>query len=322
MIVDNVEIIQANLPVGKTLTWDKVKMFVGDAEDDLKKVIGKTFYDEIDADSSTGTPMEELKKKLQSSISYYAYWLGFEIMNATFSNQGIHRIESEQGGKKALFQRQEENLKLTFKRTGQNKLDGALEYMEDNKISFPTWVASPEYTLLRLFFINSTSVFSSLYFINNSRLVFLKLRSYQTMAEDFDIISLIGRAFFDELKTQIKTDALTPENAKFVNLLQKAVAPLTIYHGAYSLLVNMTELGVIKIEDDATAPNFRKKTQTEYWDKIISDAKKTGDNYIKTCAGFLKENITDYPTYADSDAYDESISLYDGVQGTDKILVI
>jgi len=322
MIVKDKETLEKYLPVGKVLTFDKIKMFVSDAEDELQKIIGKAFYDEIEAYDSTGTPMEKLKVKLQSSISYYAYWLGFEIMNANFSNQGIHRIENEQSGKKALFQRQEENLKTTFKRTGQNKLDKALEFLEINKATFPTWTGSSEYTLSRKNFINTTEIFNSIFFINNSRLVFLKIRPWQTPAEDFDIISLIGRAYFDELKTQIATDSLTPANALVVTRIQKAVAHLTIYHGGYNLLANMTELGVVKIEDDTVMGNFRKQTQTEYWDKIIETAKKTGANYIKTAAAFLKENISDYPTYANSDAYDESISLYAGVDSTEKIVII
>lgn len=323
MIVKDIATLEKFLPVGKSLTFDKIQIFISDAEDELQKIIGKAFYDEIEAYAGAETTVQGvLKKYLQSSISYTAYWLGFEIMNANFSNQGVHRIENENSGKKALFQRQEENLKATFKRTGHNKLDKALEYLEKNKASFPTWTGSPEYTLSRRNFINSTEVFNSIFFINNSRLVFLKLRPWQTKAEDFDVIALIGSAYFDELKTQIAADNLTPVNALFVARIQKAVAHLTIFHGGYNLLLNMTDLGVVKIEDDSVTGNFRKQTQTEYYDKILEQAKKTGDSYIKSAAAFLKENITDYPTYANSDAYDEDISLYDGINGTEKIVII
>jgi len=325
MLVDTINIIKEYLPVGDTFTYEKIKTFVSGAESELAKVIGKTFYDQLDAHVPTTPPgiTDLLIDKFQDSICYTAYYLGFDIINANFSNQGIHRIEDEAKGKRALFQRQEVELKNTFKRTGYNKLDDALAFLEENKSSFSTWTSSPEYTMNRSHFINTTSDFHSYFNINNSRLVFLKLRPYQTFAEDFDVIAAIGRDYFDELKTQIAADTLTAANITFVNRLKKAVAQLTIYHGGYSLLSDMNEFGLYTVEHASNTDNFVKQTQLKelFFDKIISAAKINGDAYLNACKKFLKENIADYPTYANSDAYDADATT-DRPTGTNKIVII
>ncbi len=323
MIVSDKSILELWLPVGKSLTFDKISPFVTEAENELAKVIGETFYNELEANDDTDPIIIRLIEKLQDSISFTAYYLGFDIINASFTNQGIHRIESENDGKKALFQRQEIELKNTFKRRGQNKLDDALLYLEKNKASFATWTASPEYTLLRANFINSTDDFQKHFNINNSRLVFLKIRGYQTLVEDFDVISEIGREYFDELKTEIASDTLTAANSIFLARLQKAVAHLTIYHGGYNLMYDMNEFGLYKVEAATGNDNYMKLTQLQesMFDKIVARAKTNGDSYLKACKSFLKENIADYPTYAASDAYDADGDNY-RPSGTDKFIMI
>ncbi len=260
---------------------------------------------------------------MQEPITYLAFHFGFDILNTVFSNQGFHRIESEESGKKSLFQRQEENLKLGFKHQGYNRLDICLKFLELSKADFPTWTASEAYTLMLRNFVNSTNDFTKIYNINGSRLVFLKLRNHQTIAEDFDILPLIGREFFDELKTQILADSLTAANDKFLSLLEKAVAFRTIYRGGVELLAELNEFGLYQKQIVDNARNFKTATAAEQdlYESLFGRAKSMGSAYLKTCENFLKANIADYPTYADSSAYDDSGSVYD-LEGTDKIGII
>ncbi|MDF1546416.1 MAG: hypothetical protein P1P88_01250, partial [Bacteroidales bacterium] len=220
MILSDIAKVKEFLPVNKTLEFEKLQPFVADAERIVEETISTEFYEEMVSYLANPVPIkpyfDKVVLKLQDGISFLAFHLGFDILNTVFSNQGFHRIETEDGSKKALFQRQEENLKRTFKVQGYNKLDLALEYLEKNKAEFSTWTNSDAYTLMKSNFINSTREFSSIYNINNSRLVFQKLRNAQNLAEDFDIIPLIGRDLYDEIKTQIATDNLDEANQKFL----------------------------------------------------------------------------------------------------------
>ena len=326
MLINDINKVKEFLPVNKSLEFDKLKPFVVDAERMVSEIIDGDFYNDLvvydsDPDHEVNDYFDKLIVKLQDSISFLAFHLGFDIMNTVFSNQGMHRIENDESGKKALFSRQEENLKRGFKLLGYNKLDLAFEYMEKNKAQFPTWVASDAYTLSRQHFINSTREFSAIYNINNSRLVFMKVKSAQTLVEDFDIKPLIGIDYYDELKEQVATDSLSDANKAFMIYLQKAVAYQTIFRTGPGLIIELNEFGMYQTEFETNLNNVKKEGAVAFSiaSAIIDIAGITGNSYLKSCESFLKKNIDDYPLYANSDAYDDS---GDVIEGTDKIVVI
>lgn len=327
MLIENILKIKEFIPVNNSLEFQKLNPFVAEAEDIVADLIGRTFYDELDEHQKTPAEpnlyFDAVIKKLQDSISFLTFDLGFDVLNTVFSNTGFHRVETEDGSKKPLFQRQEENLRNTFKFRGYNKLDKALEYLELNKEQFATWTASEEYTLLKRNFINSTKEFSNIYNINNSRIVFLKLRNAQVLVEDFDIKPLIGFEFYDELKTQVVGGTLTDVNRAFVAELQKAVAYRAIYHGGFSLIAELNEMGFYQKELDINVNNVRKETAVSesLANGILAKAEQTGKAYLKSCESFLKKNIADYPLYAASTAYDQTGSVYQ-LNSTSKIGVI
>jgi hypothetical protein len=323
-------ILKEILPVSKSLTENKIGGYIADAEKIVAKTISQQFFDELSAYVPPALPalpdplITKAISLLNESSAYLAFYLGFDIMNAHFSDQGIHRIENEQSGKRSLFQRQEIELKNTFKRTGFNKLDEALEFLEKNKTNFPTWTASEEYTLSRENFINSAKDFNKIFNINSSRLVFLKLRPAQTLAEDLDIEPLIGMEFFAELKAQIAADSVSAANLTFLPYLQKAVVHSSIYRGGYELLADLNEYGMFQVEQDAANGNqlTQKQLRDSIFEKIIDRSKHNARAYISACEQFLRYYILDYPTYANSSAYNADASLYTGIKGTDKIIMM
>ncbi len=325
MLINDINRVKEILPVNVSFEFQKLKPFVFDAERIIEETIGSEFYNELDTHYNTDpfTPdaaKDNIITLLQEPITYLAFYLGFDILNTVFSNQGFHRIENEESGKKTLFQRQEENLRQTFKSQGYNRLDICLKFLEDNKTDYPTWTASEAYTLMKSNFINSTKEYNEIYNINNSRLVFLKLRNIQKVVEDFDIIPLIGRAMFDELKQQIKADSLTPVNLKLVELIKKAVAHRTIFRGGVELLTELNEYGLYKNQIKDNIRNFKTKdiAEEEIYLKIFKKAEETGQAYLKSVESFMKTNITDYPLFENSTAFDDTRSIYN-IQGTDKI---
>jgi hypothetical protein len=332
MLLRDIAQIKEFIPVNNSLDFVKVQPFVQDAERIVEDVIGSALYNELDtyvnSHLETEPPtvnayFDSVINKLCNSISFLAFHLGYDVLNTVFSNTGFHRVETEDGSKKALFQRQEESLKRTFKLQGYNKLDLALEYLEKNKAEFDTWTASDAYTLMKSNFINSTKEFSSIYNINNSRLVFLKLRNAQVVAEDFDIKTMIGADYFEELKAQILADNLSDANEVFVIYLKKAVAYRTIFRGGLSLIAELNELGLYKNEIASSTDNIIKETAVseQLATRILEDAEQKGMAYLRSCESFLKKNIADYPLYAASDAYDETGTVYN-LSSTTKIGVI
>jgi len=337
MIVRTIDHIKEYIPANMSLEYDKIKTFVADAERIIKETISEAFYDVIDTYITSIIPTEppanpapeintyldKLIGLLRDSITYMTFNLGFDILNTVLSNQGFHRVENETSGKKALFQRQEENLRKTFRQQGWNKLDLALAYMEANKAEFATWTASEEYTLTKDHFINSTKEFNQIYNINNNRLVFMKIRNFQTLAEDFDIMPLIGYAYFAELKAQILAGNLSNANAAFLPYLKKAVAYNTIKRGGIELLTELNEYGIYEKQIESIEQNFKteKLARESFFNQLIENAKENGKSYLVSCESFLKKNIANYATYAASPAYNSEGSSF-VLKGTDKIGII
>jgi hypothetical protein len=322
-----------------SLEYDKIKTFIADAERIVKETISEAFYDEIDAyitsliptdppaeppaEPETDAYLDKLIGLLRDSITYMTFNIGFDILNTVFSNQGFHRVEVEASGKKALFQRQEENLRKTFRQQGWNKLDLALAYMETNKDEFATWTASEEYTLTKDHFINSTKEFNQIYNINNNRLVFMKLRNFQTLVEDFDIAPLIGIDYCSELKAQILADNLSNANKAFLTYLKKAVVFCTIGRGGIELITILNEYGIYETQIESIEQNFKTEStvRESFFNKLIESAVILGKSYLMTCETFLKKNIANYATYAASPAYNSEGSSF-VLKGTDKIGII
>jgi len=335
MLLRDVTMIKEFVPVNASLEYQKLSPFVSDAEKIIIELISEEFYDELDAYVDSLEPQDPpaepthnayydaLLILLRHSISFISFHFGFDMLNTVFSNQGFHRIENADGSKKALFQRQEENLKRTFKVQGYNKLELALAYMENNKEEFATWVASDAYTITKSYFINSSNEFSDIYNISNSRLVFLKLKNAQVLAEDFDIKPLIGIDYYDSLKAQILSGTISDEDAMFLIILKKAVAYCSIARGGYSLIAELNEFGFYQFMSESNELNFRIESAAseKMIGSILAYAEKIGKSYLRSCESFLKKNITDYPLYANSTAYDDTYSVYD-LKGTDKIGII
>jgi hypothetical protein len=323
MIVRDIEIIRVNIPVSKSLTLARIQPFVNTAEDVIKRTIGAAQYALLDAyeRDDTNAYYDAVLKFIDASVCNLAYFVGFDMLNAIFSDQGIHRIETEAGDKKALFQRQELNIKDTLKITAYRNIDFALAYMETSPMAFAEWVDSPEYTLSKRNFINSTDEFQKYFDINESRILFSKLRLYQQYAEDFDIIAGIGSAYYNELKSQISAGTLSPENAAFLPYLQKAVANLSIGYAGQKFNFMLDDMGFRNTEHSNNTDNMReRKGDVDVTNSITMQTMELGKRYLNTSISFLKNNLTDYPTYANSDAY--SSESLDRTSGTEKIIMI
>lgn len=336
MLLRDISIIKEFIPVNASLEYQKLKPFATDAERIIENTIGTEFYSELDnyldlsgegdwddpvppAEGITAENADKIIALLQDSISYLTFDFGFDVLNTVFSNQGFHRIENEDGSKKSLFQRQEENLRQTFKQQGYNKLEYALAFLETNKDDYVTWADSDAYTMQLCNFINSATEFSKIYNINSNRLVFQKLRSIQNMVEDFDIKPLLGGSLFDEIKTQIAAGTLTNPNNILLGFIKKAVAFRCFFRGGFDLAMEISELGFFQVQyPGGNTDNIKSKTMSaEMINKLTDNAEKNGQAYMRTLESYLQNNAATYPLYTPSEAR----SIF-ALSGTDKIGII
>jgi hypothetical protein len=315
MLVRSIDTIKEYMPASAALDFNRISPILPDAEQRVIDAIGLPLYLALDSYLSAlpfvpNPKYNAVIKLLQSAISWIVLDIGFDILNSHLSNQGFHRIENEQG-KKPMFQRQELEMRATFRTGGANRIDMALAYLEANASDFAIWTASDAYTAMRDNYVWTTQQFQSILNINNSRLVFLRLRQTMQLVTDLHIRPLIGSALQEEILSQIAANNLSPANAALLPYLQKALAHKTMDFGSIELMANIEETGIYILANASNMQNTSKKdpAREEVLASYMRRAAMNAKSYLKGLETYLLRNADTYPLYRDSEAYDRDGSM-------------
>jgi len=307
---ENFEEIKSFLPVSVSSDFESILPYIESAESEfIQPMLGIALYANLLAyyanNDVTGewigsnkAKWGELLKKVQRSIINLAYWMGFDMLNASFDASGFHREESE--SRKSLFKSQEEALRSGFRNNGFNALDKVLAYLDENLTVFPDFKTSQSYTVRKSSFVPDTISFNKIYFIDNSRLIFLKFQRFIDQAEDFEIQSLLGTSLYTRIKAEMIKD--TP-NADIVALnayIQKVVVYLAVSNGLTELGVNITDRSIFLESQAATTDNtqVRQPVPDPVLMQMIKAAKVAAEKYTSLLKSFLAAYPLKYPEYS------------------------
>lgn len=308
MLFNTINEIQEYIAIGVGTDFNKLKPHIANAETAyMRPLLGsdlfdelQEFYDDMPSDnlSEVQEATKELIGKVQKSLIHLAYWMGFQVLNSTISDSGFKRTESEK--QKSLFHYQEDELKDYFKNAGFNAMDEVLEYIETNITHFNEFKLSTNWTVLKSAFIPTTKVFESIIYINNSRLTFLRLKSYSTLVEDMEIRPILGTAIFDEVKTEMVKDAPAPKVLALLNYIRKPIAYLSTAMLMEESGADLTEKGLYFESTSATTVSGKNKQPADA-DRIAMLAAKNrnrGNNYLDQLKSYLASNASEWPTYS------------------------
>ncbi|HCY41769.1 MAG TPA: hypothetical protein DHV48_10500 [Prolixibacteraceae bacterium] len=240
----------------------------------------------------------ELLKKVQKSLIHLAYWMGFQVLNATISDGGFKRSENEK--MKSLFKYQEDELKEYFKNAGFNALDEVLEYLEGNMEQFSDFKTSANWTILKSAFIPDTKTFDSIIFINSSRLTFLRLKSFSGLVEDLSIKPILGEAIFTEIKTEMVKVEVPAKVKNILPYIRKAVAYLSASRLMEESGSDLTEKGLYFESTSAGFKNDRSKqpSNPEQVAALAARYRAIGESYLEQLKSYLIAHPQDWPGYS------------------------
>lgn len=315
------EEVRKYISVNTSKNFDSLIPYIETAEAKyIKQILGNDQYLELCAyyadpeawamiehvPKTSTTYMEKLLPLVQKALINLAFLNGFAILSVNLGDSGAFRKETE--SQKPLYQYQEENLKDSFRSEGFNTLDTILELLENNIENFPIFSGSDTYTVFKSKFIPTTSVFNEYYNISGSRLVFLHLQKYIDLVNDFNIIPVIGRDFFDELiSAMTSAGEPTEKQNSVIRFIQKIQAFLSVYRGITTLGMNITHNGAYFLSDGTNSSNHKKKDPVSLTDLRMDQkmADENGQAYIEYLKDYLHSNIEDFPTYAAFNAYND-----------------
>ncbi|MCA8830530.1 DUF6712 family protein [Hymenobacter pini] len=176
-------------------------------------------------------------------------------IQVSIDDTGIHIVST--GTEKTAFQWQIEALRKTLTRKGYLDLNVLLQWLEDNYTSSPelqAWATgASQYQRLQL--LTSAPEFSRFENIQDSWPVFEALKPLIKKQELFILAPQLGYEFLDELRTQVRTRSLTPENEELLEqFIRPALASLTLARAVPELGLRLTgdgiELMVARIDTD------------------------------------------------------------------------
>jgi hypothetical protein len=312
-LFSTIDEIKDYLPVTVTFEFRDIMPYIDRAE--VRYIIpflSKQQYDDLltayNTSIATVAPValtsdnKALLKKVRMPLANFAYMLYIPLGQIQIDSAGIRIATTE--NLKTAFQWQIRMLQKSFIEAGYEGTDTLLEFLEQNKSTYTLWAGSTCYTHFKELFINTALQFSDYVNINNSRRTFLGMRSIMRKVESFYIKPVISPELMAEIKSQINSGSITTQNQLLLDLIQPALANLTIARaigekaivvsddGIYMLSVkNTQEIDSVEPADEGRLSLLRKQS--------IED----GDNYLKQLRDYLYANPDIYPLFKSSASY-------------------
>ena len=303
--------IKQYISVSVATDFDTIKPHIETAEQDyIYPLLGKDLYDELisyynngslSSGSGSGSELKKeydaLIKLIQRALINLAYWDGFDILNISLSDSGFHRQESTT--EKGLYRYQEDSLRDKFKNDGFNGLDAMLLYIEGHLESFAEYMDGETFTIRKGSIIPNTSVFDKIYFINGSRLVFLRLQRYIQIIEDTKIVTVLGSDLMARVKTEIEKDSPDEKIIALLPYIQKPLVYLAVARGIEELGVDINDKGLLFKKAATNSPSMREdQVSKEKAFMLSSRAQATGETYIDSLKSYLVKNSEDFTEYS------------------------
>lgn len=271
-----------------------------DAQEYIIQILGRDEFDALQTAYTANTLSANQQKLLpyvQQAMVCLAMLLSGDELQLEISNTGFQINVSTE--RKTAFQWQIIAIKKRYKARAFKALQNLLVFLhKSTSTDFPLWYASDERKDFLQYFINDANAFSRGYNIQNNFSFFLFLRETMNDVEYKYIQPILGKALFDEIKTQILGNTISNANKEILKLIYPAVAWKTIHHAIPKLIGYTDEFG---IQEDFISTTIDVKNATEFGNDIISLKIRTTDNegetYLNRLNDYLIANATTYPLF-------------------------
>ena len=299
------EEIRKYISVSSSSEFEIIAPHIQNAERDyLLPLIGNDLYERLinfcneevhDLTDETVQKTNQLLAFVQSAVVHIAYWIGFDVINALITDSGFKRTEFN--SVKSLFKYQEHNLKNYLRTSGFNGLDTVLQFLELNLAEFKEFEDSPAFSFMKTSFVPTTYIFNDIYFINNSRLTFLRMKQHLQLLEETEILPILGPVTYANLKEEITKPEPDPKVYKILPYIRKplvflASAMLMEESGA-DLTDNglyFTSVAAVHVNDTEIKPSPPDRIS------VLSDRNRNlGNSYLALLRSYLYAYPSDWP---------------------------
>ena len=189
------------IPASSALSFEKMESSLQAADDlFLTPLLGEELMQHAHdwMEENPGVAVHEmLLTLLRRAEANLALWYNFTELQLRLTDQGWQRQTTENFA--GPYKYQEDQLRNGFKNKGMNALDMALDYLEKHTEAFPEYKESPAYQDVSRRWVRSTREVDDVWFINGSRLVFLRLLPVMREVETVSLPSVLGQRLYDHV---------------------------------------------------------------------------------------------------------------------------
>ena len=301
---DNVNKI---IPVSAALSFEKLESALISADEIyLKPLLGSELVAQAEAiyekDEPTDTELLFLSLMKTAELNLAMYY-DFQELNIRITDQGFQRQNTENFT--SAYKYQEDALRHSFQNKGFNALDRILDFLEANSDTFPDYTSSPAYVSVKTRFVRSPKEVNDVFFINSSRLVFLRLWPIFTELEETLIPHILGSSLFIATKdafesgvTDIGSTTVEELRLRCVRLIvSKAIAQLARQTG------EITNRGLY-FHTKWDMNDLNEPASHERAANLAANAEQSALNYSAALTAFIQTYLSSYYVGHDHSALD------------------
>lgn len=226
----------------------------------------------------------------QAANAFLAFWSEYDEMQLQIDDSGSHRQESD--GQKTPYKYQEQQLRTSWRNKGFNALDDLLVFLENNTTDFPEFAESENYTISKKEIVRSTKEVHEVYWINSSRILFLRLKPHLKIVTDTIIAPRLGTVYTDMI-TAFSSSGTVDE--KYKKLREKLIPVVVFYAVSRALKESgtLTERGLFFEKQGASDDAFHTTpVDPEQIAPQAAMAEADAINYWTIAEKFLKSDFS------------------------------
>jgi len=236
----------------------------------------------------------------QRAIAHIALWKGFDSLNTYISDGGFKRSETEKI--KSLFKYQEDHLKAYFQESGIDGLDIILGILEERIAYFPAYKNQMYKHRGRI--IHDTKTFNEIFYINNSRIIFDRLRQHMKTVEELYLIKYIGAEHFNYIIAELQKESPAAKVLAIMPYLRDPVA----YKSTAMLMeesgAELTQRGLyMKGQKNISNSDLIVNTDEARVKELIKRNHGLADQYFERLRAYLSANATEWSQASENPRY-------------------
>lgn len=259
--------------------------------------LGSELYEELVNNSGLSPEKAALRLLVKRALGPLVVYEYSKVGAVEFGESGIHRVETDT--RKSAFRYQEREFKDDALTKGYNAIEEFLQYLDDHKSSFATWVASVEGNAHLSSLLNYARDFRLLALPECDRFTYESIRTIINEVQLFAVQPQLPSAFWSGFISRHQAGTLTSAEKQLRTYLRQSIAHRAITEAVRQRWIKVEGGRISVLEDfgEQRATNMTMPNSTGSGMYISHDI--SSDRYLAMAFKYIGDNPSSFATVFD-----------------------